>query len=89
MNKDMFEGFVLLFTERTYWRRHNTNLVARYLFNTEFKLKFTRLFVRGGTMGEAIDFGPIKGIIYKEIPVFLLNGRYGDNSISELFINSF
>ena len=34
-------------------------LVARYLFNTEFKLKFTRLCVRGDTMREAIVFWPI------------------------------
>ena len=40
-------------------------------------------------MRQAIDFWPIKGIIYKGIPVFLLSGRYGDNSVSEFLINSF
>ena len=40
-------------------------------------------------MRQAIDFWPIKAIIYKAIPVFLLSGRYGDNSVSEFFTSSF
>ena len=38
-------------------------------------------------MRQAIDFWPIKGIIYKKALVLLLSGRYGDNSVSGFFKN--
>ena len=38
-------------------------------------------------MRKVNDFWPIKDIIYQRAPVFLLSGRYGDNSVSEFFIN--
>ena len=35
-------------------------------------------------MRQAIDFWPVKGIVNKRVLVFLLSGRYGDNSVSKV-----
>ena len=40
-------------------------------------------------MRKAVDFWPVKGIVNERVLVFLLSGRYDDNSVSKFFINSF